>query len=102
MATWDRQLRLAHFLKSILQRLEAVSSSYHLVLYTTPNVAAKYDRKEHWTTLAEDAHWHFEILPASQPKSKSYSLKEVYYNSVRPELAAEELRSAGARISEKY
>jgi galactose-1-phosphate uridylyltransferase len=28
-------------------------------------------------------------------------MKEVYYNSVRPELAAEELRSAGARVAEK-
>ena len=101
VATWERQLRLAHFLKSILQRLETVCPSYHLVLSTTPNVAAKYDRKQHWSTLAEDFHWHFEILPASEPKSKSYSMKEVYYNSVRPELAAEELRSAGARVVEK-
>jgi galactose-1-phosphate uridylyltransferase len=52
-------------------------------------------------TLADDFHWHFEILPASQPKSKSYSVKEVYYNSVRPELAAEELRAAGAEIRTK-
>jgi len=101
VATWERQLRLAHFLKSILQRLETVCPSYHLVLSTTPNVAAKYDRKQHWSTLAEDFHWHFEILPAREPKSKSYSMKEVYYNSVRPELAAEELRSAGARVVEK-
>ncbi len=50
-------------------------------------------------TLADDFHWHFEILPASQPKSKSYSVKEVYYNSVRPELAAEELRAAECQKS---
>jgi UDPglucose--hexose-1-phosphate uridylyltransferase len=101
LITWERQMQLAHFLKSILRRLESVSPAYHLVLYTSPNVAAKYDRKEHWLTLAEDSHWHFEILPASQPKSKSYSLKEVYYNSVRPELAAEELRSADGGILDK-
>jgi UDPglucose--hexose-1-phosphate uridylyltransferase len=101
LATWDRQLRLARFLKSILPRLESVSPAYHLVLYTTPNVAAKCDRKDHWLTLADDSHWHFEILPVSQPKSKSYSVKEVFYNSVRPEVAAEELRAASAEIRTK-
>jgi galactose-1-phosphate uridylyltransferase len=78
-----------------------VSPAYHLVLHTTPNVAAKFDLREHWKTLVDDSHWHFEILPASQPKSKSYSVKEVYYNSVPPELAAEELRAAGAKIPTK-
>jgi UDPglucose--hexose-1-phosphate uridylyltransferase len=93
VVTWERQMRLARFLKSILRRIESVTRSYHLVLYTTPNVT-KLDRKEQWLTLADDFHWHFEILPASQPQSKSYSVKEVYYNSVRPEVAAEELRTA--------
>jgi UDPglucose--hexose-1-phosphate uridylyltransferase len=94
LVTWQRQLHFARFLKSILRRLESVSPAYHLVLHTTPNITAKFDRKAIWTTLAEDSHWHFEILPASQPKSKSYSVKEVYYNSLCPELAAEELRAA--------
>ena len=98
LVTWERQLHLARFLKSILRRIESVSPAYHLVLYTTPNLAAKFDRKEHWLSLAEDSHWHFEILPVSQPKSKSYSVKEVYYNSLRPELAAEELRNADTKI----
>jgi UDPglucose--hexose-1-phosphate uridylyltransferase len=98
LTSWDRQLHLASFLKSVLRRLELVTPAYHQVLYTTPNVTAKFDQKAHWLTLADDSHWHFEILPASQPKSKSYSVKEVYYNSLRPELAAEELRNAGAEI----
>jgi len=99
VTTWERQLHLAHFLKSTLRRLETICPAYHLVLYTTPNVSAKFDRKEHWLTLVDDSHWHFEILPASQPTSKSYSVKEVYYNSVRPELAAEELRTAGTKTA---
>ena len=98
---WDRQLHFARFLKSILRRIESVAPAYHLVLHTTPNVTAKFDRKDHWRTLADDAHWHFEILPASQPRSRSYSIKEVYYNSLRPEQAAEELRNAGAQIHSK-
>jgi hypothetical protein len=43
--------------------------------------------------LAEDYHWHFEILPIIPGKSKSYSFKEVYFNSLpSPEAAAKELR----------
>ncbi len=98
LVTWDRQMQFARFLKSVLRRIETVCPAFHLVLYTTPNVSAKYDRKNNWLTLADDSHWHFEVLPVSQPKSKSYSVKEVYYNSVRPELAAEELRSAGTNF----
>jgi galactose-1-phosphate uridylyltransferase len=49
----------------------------------------------------EDYHWHFEILPVIPTKSKSYSLKEVYYNSLPPEVAAEELRKAGVKAEAK-
>ncbi|HTS70292.1 MAG TPA: DUF4931 domain-containing protein [Terriglobia bacterium] len=94
LTTWDRQLQFARFLKSILRRMESVEPSFHFVLHTTPNVNAKLDRNGHWETLDEDFHWHFEILPTSVPKSISYSLKEVFYNSLRPERAAEDLRQA--------
>jgi len=96
LCTWDRQLQLACFLKSILRRLESVQPSFHLVLHTTPNVNAKFENRDYWRTLEDDFHWHFEILPANVPKSTSYSLKEVFYNSLRSEQAAEELRKAGA------
>ncbi|HUI43043.1 MAG TPA: hypothetical protein VL523_13855 [Terriglobia bacterium] len=88
----DAQLCFARMLKSVLRRLEAVSAAYHLVLHTSPNVYAKFDRTGNWQTLAEDYHWHIEILPVVPAKSKSYSLKEVYYNSLPPENAARELR----------
>jgi len=94
LCNWNRQLQCARFLKSILRRLESIEPSFHLVLHTTPNLNAKFDRKEQWRTLADDFHWHFEILPAKAPKSTSYSLKEVFYNSLRSEQAADELRKA--------
>lgn len=94
LTEWDHQLRFARFLSSVLRRLEAVANAYHLVLHTAPNVNAKFERRENWQTLAEDYHWHFEILPVIPAKSKSYSLKEVYYNSLPPEQAARELRRA--------
>ena len=94
LATWDRQLHFARFLKSMLCRLESVSPNHHLVLHTTPNLNAKFERSSFWQTLAEDFHWHFEIVPVRPSTAQSYFLKEVYYSSVLPERAAEELRMA--------
>ena len=99
VVSWEKQIRLARLLKSVLGRLEAVAPAYHLVLHTSPNVNAKFERSTNWQTLAEDYHWHFEILPVIPSKSKSYSLKEVYYNSLPPEDAAKELRAAGAPVA---
>jgi len=92
VTSWDQQLRLGRCLKSILRRLESVAPAYHLVLHTSPNLSAKFEKADNWQTVKEDYHWHFEILPVIPSKSKSYSLKEVYYNSLLPEVAAEELR----------
>ncbi|HTS68025.1 MAG TPA: DUF4931 domain-containing protein [Terriglobia bacterium] len=92
LTTWDRQLHFAGFLKSVLLRLESVAQDYHLTLHTTPNLNAKFERTDHWRTLLEDFHWHFELVPVHLSNSRSYFLKEVYYNSVLPERAAEELR----------
>lgn len=89
---WDRQIRFSRLLKSVLRRLEAVTPAYQLVLHTSPNVTAKYDKTTHWQSLTEDYHWHFEIIPVQKTKSKSYGVKEVYYNSLRPEVAAAQLR----------
>jgi UDPglucose--hexose-1-phosphate uridylyltransferase len=92
LGTWERQLHFARVLKSVLLRLESVAQDYHLILHTSPNLSAKFERADHWRTLREDFHWHFELVPVSHTTSRSYFLKEVYYNSVLPERAAEELR----------
>ena len=89
----DHQLHFGRFLKSILRRLEEVAPMYHLVVHTSPNMTFKLERAGNWQSLAEDYHWHFEILPILPTKSKSYSLKEVYYNSLPPEFASRELRN---------
>jgi len=94
LSTWDRQLHLARFLKSVLRRLESVIHDYHLTLHTTPNLNAKFERTDHWRTLLDDFHWHFELLPARYSLSRSYCIEEVYYNSVPPERAAEHMRKA--------
>ena len=59
---------------------------------------AQYDSPQgrnlttYWKTIADDYHWHIEILPIVETRSKSYSIKEVYYNAFMPEEAAERLR----------
>ena len=101
LSTGNRQFHFGRFLKNILRRLESVASDYHLVLHTSPNIHAKFERSGIWKSLAEDYHWHFEILPVIPSKSKSYSLKEAYYNSLSPELAAEGLRKLGVEAGAK-
>ncbi len=96
LTAWEKQLRLARFLKSVLRRLESVAPAHHLVLHTSPNLAAKFERTGNWQSLTDDYHWHFEILPVVPSKYKSYGLKEVYYNSLTPEQAALELRKPEA------
>jgi len=91
----ERQLWLARLLKSTLHRLSSLARAYHLVLHTSPNVNARPLRAGAWRTLPDDYHWHIEILPIIPGKSKSYSLKEVYFNSLpSPEAAARDLRTA--------
>jgi UDPglucose--hexose-1-phosphate uridylyltransferase len=94
LTTWDRQLHFARFLKSLLIRVEKVTQNYLFVLHTTPNQNAKFERSDQWQTLREDFHWHVEILPERPARERSSVLKEVYYNSLLPERAAEELRGS--------
>ncbi len=48
-----------------------------LVLHTSPNVAAKFEKAGDWQILTADYRWHFEVLPVSPSNFKSYSVKEV-------------------------
>ena len=57
------------------------ASSYHMVLHTAPNtLQTKGELSDYWRTIAGDYHWHIEILPIVETRSKSYSIKEVYFN----------------------
>jgi galactose-1-phosphate uridylyltransferase len=51
---------------------------------------------DYWSTIDDDYHWHFEILPIVAGRSRSYTFKEVYYSDVTSEAAAERLRAAAA------
>jgi UDPglucose--hexose-1-phosphate uridylyltransferase len=85
---------LASLLGRILRRLDKLAPAFHLVVHTAPNTRSKKgELAGYWKTLAEDFHWHIEILPILEKRSKSYSIKEVYFNSLLPEQAAEQLRA---------
>jgi UDPglucose--hexose-1-phosphate uridylyltransferase len=86
--------QLAALLGRVLRRLEKIAPAFHLVVHTAPNTRNKKgELAGYWKTLAEDFHWHIEILPILEKRSKSYSIKEVYFNAVLPEQAAEQLRA---------
>jgi UDPglucose--hexose-1-phosphate uridylyltransferase len=89
----EHRRHLAGLLGRTLRRLLQVSGSYHLVLHTAPNtLQTKGELSEYWRTIDGDYHWHFEILPILGEQSKSYNIKEVYFNGTVPEKAAERLR----------
>ncbi len=89
----ENRRELARLLRRILRRLAKVSPNYHLVVHTSPStLQTKGELTEYWRTIAGDYHWHIEVLPIMAARSKSYSLKEVYFNGTFPEQAAERLR----------
>lgn len=84
---------LAALLGRTLRRLEKFAPAYHMVVHTAPSThSRKGELAGYWKTLADDYHWHIEILPIVHTRSKSYSIKEVYFNAVLPEQAADYLR----------
>lgn len=88
---------LSGMLRRTLQRVIAISESFHLVLHSVPNTYQKSNILQYWKTVDEDYHWHIEILPVVRSKAKPYFLKEVYYTPISSEAAAERLRTLAVR-----
>jgi hypothetical protein len=88
------RMQLAALLGRVLRRIEKITGDYHMVVHTAPNTSSyKGELANYWTTIVDDYHWHIEILPIVESRSKSYSIKEVYFNPLEPEVAAERLRA---------
>jgi len=89
----ENRRQLANLLGRTLRRLLQTSASFHMVVHTAPStLQTKGELSDYWRTIAEDYHWHIEILPIVEARSKSYSIKEVYFNGTLPEDAATRLR----------
>ncbi len=91
-------LELAGLLRRSLARLLHITDAFHMVLHTIPNTGARLEQPDRWSSILDDYHWHFEILPIVEKRTKSYSIKEVYFNPVSPEFAARRLREAPASV----
>lgn len=85
---------LAALLRRTLQRIRSITEAFHLVLHTSPNSQHASETLGYWKTLDEDYHWHIEILPIVEARSKSYTFKEVYYSPITSETAVKRLRDA--------
>jgi UDPglucose--hexose-1-phosphate uridylyltransferase len=89
----ENRRHLASLLGRSLRRLTQLTENFHMVVHTAPNtLQTKGELSEYWRTISSDYHWHIEILPIVEQRSKSYSIKEVYFNGTYPEQAAEGLR----------
>jgi len=95
MLTRDGSVRdLATLLRRTLLRIRTITDSFHMVVHTMPNTLRKSNILGYWSTIDEDYHWHIEIMPVVPGRSRSYTLKEVYYSDVTSEQAAAKLREA--------
>jgi UDPglucose--hexose-1-phosphate uridylyltransferase len=85
---------LAALLGRVLRWLVHVAPAFHMVVHTSPSeFQTKGELSGYWRTLADDYHWHIEILPITAINSKSYGIKETYFNPLAPEIAAAQLRT---------
>src|SRR5215471_3792057 len=85
---------LAAIMRRTLSRIRSVTENFHMVLHTMPSTQRKSNILGYWSTIDDDYHWHFEIMPVIAGRSRSYVFKEVYYSDVPAEEAAARLREA--------
>ncbi|HLF49695.1 MAG TPA: galactose-1-phosphate uridylyltransferase [Methylomirabilota bacterium] len=63
---------------------------FDMALYTAPNLAAKVLPGE-WSTLADDYHWHIEVIPTPRHLAQ---VGGIHINETPPEEAARRFREA--------
>lgn len=88
----DMVSHLASILKETLSRLEKVVNAYTVQWHTSPNELSADWKPDQWKTLAEDYHWHIEILPRPAQITNFERGAGIFVNPVEPEQAARTLR----------
>lgn len=83
---------LAAVLKVITSKIEKITSSYHIVFHVSPNESSFRTISGDVGTLADDFHWHIEILPRVEEMSRLQREEEFYINTMPPEEAAKILK----------
>jgi UDPglucose--hexose-1-phosphate uridylyltransferase len=84
----DLAALLARCFRTLAGPLE--DPSFEMSLYTAPNLRAKVLPGE-WTTIADDYHWHIEVVPEAHPRSR---IGGIFVNEMPPEEAARRLRDS--------
>jgi UDPglucose--hexose-1-phosphate uridylyltransferase len=94
-ATPEEAQDLAVVLKEVLARLKAVLDDppYNYLLHTAP---FRHQRGKigHWRTIADDFHWHLELIPRLTRVAGFEWGSGFYINPTPPEEAAKYLREA--------
>lgn len=93
----DDELRaLATVLIDLLGRLRSLLDDppYNMVLHTSPDPRPQPGRPDYWRTLAEDYHWHIELIPRITRIAGFEWGTGLTINPTPPEEAARFLRDA--------
>ena len=79
--------QLSFTMKNVLSKIRVGLNNPKLryALHTIPN---KIDHHNHWTTLEEDYHWHFEIVPILFEDQGFEMFSDYYINPVASEVYA--------------
>jgi UDPglucose--hexose-1-phosphate uridylyltransferase len=90
----DLLLKLAHHLKEVLRRMNKALGNppYNFLLHTAPSTANQPQRRDYWSTLDVDWHWHLEILPRLTNLAGFEWGTGLFVNPTPPESAAQFLR----------
>ncbi len=83
----------AALLKTTLQRIEAHTPAYHVVLHISPNEKSPFLASEDWAFLPHGFHWHLEILPRISRIARLKREEEFFTNPLTPEEAAQKLKA---------
>ncbi|MFH0765317.1 MAG: galactose-1-phosphate uridylyltransferase, partial [Calditrichota bacterium] len=80
--------------QEILKRLNLALEDppFNYVIHTAPNAGAQPVRPGYWVTLAQDYHWHLEIIPRLTKMAGFEWGTGFYINPTSPESAAKFLR----------
>lgn len=93
LAGATRVRALASFLKTVVQRVENISTNLHVDVHTEPNVDGHRPSKNWWKTIADDFHWHVEVYPEIEGQRRSLGRDGFYFNPIAAEEAALILRA---------
>ncbi len=92
MASRERLVSLAAFLKVNLQRIQKISPRLHFSLHTEPNMASRGPESARWESIPDDFHWHIEIYPELENHAGVVNGEGFYFNPIPAEEAAPILR----------